>query len=228
MQNQSFHFEISDLIKQFTAALDGCVINRYHTKTRNVADRIEVGYVYAPKQKVLADLVDPAATVKLPIVAFNITQLQYDRARVFNKLEGFTFPQGITDTETGPQSDFVPSPVPVNISLNLSILAKYQRDMDQILQNFVVYSNPYFIISWKMPAGLMSNLTELRSKVIWDGNISLTTPMDITAEKTSHIVADTTFKIEGWLFPAKFTDVGNIFKIEENLIPVANIETCNK
>lgn len=176
----------------------------------------------------LADLVNPAATVKLPMVALTMTSITYDRERVFNKIAGFNFPQGHTDTETGPASDFVPSPVPVIVNMNVAILTKYQRDMDQIIQNFVVYSNPYFIISWKVPSGLLTNLTELRSKVIWDGNITLTTPTDITSEKTSHIEADTTFKIEGWLFPAKFTDVGNIFFIQENLIPVSDIETCNR
>ena len=42
-------------------------------------------------------------------------------------------------------------PVPVNLEVSMSILARYMQDVDQIVSNFVPYNNPYIILSWKVP-----------------------------------------------------------------------------
>lgn len=224
MKLQSFNFELKDLIRQFTTALDGCIINRYHDTTRAIADKIDVKYVYAPKQKVIEDLVNKGANVKLPAVAITISNLQYDRERVFNKLDELNLPQGTFDACTTSQSDSLGMPVPVKLTVNVSILAKFQTDMDQIMQNFIVNSNPYFVISWKIPAGYTTQPIEIRNKVTWDGNIALTFPVDIQATQTSHIEANTTFTIDGWLFPSQPQPAKNILVVIENLIPVDTIE----
>jgi hypothetical protein len=38
-----------------------------------------------------------------------------------------------------------------SVSGQRSIITNYQSDMDQILSNFVPYSNPYIVICWKIP-----------------------------------------------------------------------------
>jgi len=102
----------------------------------------------------------------------------------------------------------------------MSILTKYQTDMDQIISNFVPYNNPYIILSWKVPTDLSPNgfaiPQEIRSEVLWSGDINLTYPTDIAATDKYKITGDTSFTIKGWLFPAQRNTVGNIFYIQEN------------
>ena len=106
-------------------------------------------------------------------------------------------------------------PVPVNITVNMSILTEYQTDMDQILSNFVAYSNPYIIISWKIPEDFGVGYTqEIRSEVLWNGSIPLDYPIEQTANSKPRINAETSFTIKGWIFPAVPDDpFKNIFFI---------------
>ena len=85
MKNRAFHFEIKDLLTQFIAAFDNAVISRYD-KDRNPGNNIEVRYVFAPKQRVMYDIINKAQNLTLPVVAVNLTGVTRDNDRVFNKL----------------------------------------------------------------------------------------------------------------------------------------------
>jgi len=170
MRWKSTYFEIQDLIIQFANAFDSIVIGRYN-KNREQKDRIFVRYLYAPKQRVLYDIVNKAKTITLPVVAINVAGISRDNDRVFNKLpdvNGFYY-------SNDQYSNKYNAPTPVNITVNFSVITRYQLDMDQILSNFIPYNNPYIIISWPVPAGLgaLSEMQEIRSEVLWDGNINM-------------------------------------------------------
>lgn len=221
MQNETFYFEIRDLIVQFLAAFDDCIISRFDINNREPKEKVEVRYVLAPKQRVLYDIVNEANNITLPVVAVDITSISRDESRVFNKVDGFYLPSKLNDK--GKYISKLPTPIPVNITVSMTIIAKYQLDMDQILSNFVPYSNPYIIISWKVPkeAGLQYD-TEIRSEVLWDGNISLTPPITLTSADKYRVSADTSFTIKGWLFKKLGDKVGNIFVVNANLHTVNN------
>jgi len=61
MKNRAFHFEIKNLLTQFVAAFDDTVISRYN-KDRERKSNIEVRYVFAPKQRVMYDIINKAKT----------------------------------------------------------------------------------------------------------------------------------------------------------------------
>jgi len=219
MQAQTYHFEIKDLITQFVAAFDDIIINRYD-KNRVPVNQVQVRYVYSPKQRVMYDLVNLAQNITVPVVSIHITSVSRDVNRVFNKLDGYYYSKGTSDITGQPTTTHYNSPVPVNITVAMSILTKFQSDMDQIISNFVPYNNPYIILSWKVPEDLatggFSVPQEIRSEVLWDGSINLTYPTDISASEKYKIIGDTSFIIKGWLFPAAQNDVGNIFYINNN------------
>jgi len=220
LKNQTYHFEVKDLITQFVTAFDDIIINRYD-KNRVPQNKVQVRYVYAPKQRVLYDLVNLAQNITVPVVSINMSSISRDEARVFNKINGYYFPSGTSDIDSGSTSIHYNSPVPVNIIVNMSIMTKFQTDMDQILSNFIPYNNPYIILSWKVPLDLSSSgfaiPQEIRSEVLWDGNITLSYPTDINPTDKYKIVGDTSFTIKGWLFPSSTSPSGNIFYITENL-----------
>ena len=227
----SFHWEVKDLITQFVAAFDDIIIKRYD-KNRVPVNNVQVRYVYAPKQRVLYDLVNLAQNITVPVVSVNLTSVSRDESRVFNKIEGYYYSRGINDITGQPTSIQYKSPVPVNINVSMSIMTKFQSDMDQIISNFVPYNNPYIILSWKVPndlvAGGFSIPQEIRSEVLWDGNISLSYPTDIAATEKYKIIGDTSFTIKGWLFPASTDEVGNIFYIDANFYNTRLLTSVNE
>ena len=55
------------MLTQFVAAFDDIVIGRFN-KNRNEQDKINVRYLYAPKQRVLQDIINENKTLTLPVV----------------------------------------------------------------------------------------------------------------------------------------------------------------
>lgn len=204
MHNKTFNFEIRDLLVQFIAAMDDVVISRYN-KDREEKEKIKVRYVHAPKERVFLDIINKAQNVTLPVIAVNITAIQRDETRVFNKIDGFYEP--VRRETEGKLTTHISMPVPVNLSVAVSIIANYQSDIDQIVSNFVPYSNPYIIISWKTPESFrVNNIEEIRSEVLWDGSIQLEYPTDLESGTKPRFAANTSFTIKGWLFPASNDD----------------------
>ena len=218
MKNRAFHFEIKNLLTQFVAAFDDTVISRFD-KDRNAKSNIDVRYVFAPKQRVMYDIINKAQNITLPVVAINLDSISRDESRVFNKLTSSFIPAQ-EDNNPRSSSKFL-MPVPVNLEVSMSILARYMQDVDQIVSNFVPYNNPYIILTWKVPEEYGAEYDqEIRSEVLWSGNLNYSTPTDTTFSEKFRITVDTSFTIKGWLFPEEKDTVGNIYKIDNNFIAV--------
>jgi Arc/MetJ family transcription regulator len=214
---ETYHFEVKDLLIQFCNAFDSVVIKRFNDQ-RETVSKINVRYVYSPKQRVLFDLVNKAQNIDLPCIAVSIGGVSRDDSRVFNKLDGF-YQNNVAE------SYFYKTPVPVNIDVNMSIIAKYQTDIDQILSNFVPYTNPYIIISWKVPTDIqLAYMQEIRSEVMWNGGISLSYPTEIDGGTKYRVTADTSFTIKGWLFRNDNNPVSNVYTVSSNFYAVSAID----
>lgn len=217
MRFETFHFEVKDLITQFCNAFDSVVIKRYDSN-RNTVSKINVRYVYAPKQRVLYDLVNKAQNIDVPCIAISINGISRDESRVFNKLDGFY-------NSSVAKSYYYKTPIPINIDVSMSIIGKYQTDVDQILSNFIPYTNPYIIISWTVPEDIqLVNMQEIRSEVLWSGNISMSYPTELGETAKYRITADTSFTIKGWMFRNDNNPVSNIYTINANFYPVSAID----
>jgi hypothetical protein len=214
VKDYTYNFEIKDLLTQFIAAFDDVIIKRYD-KDKNAKELVEVRYVLAPKQRVMYDIVNKAQNLTLPVVAVNITGVSRDQTRVFNKLDS-------TYNAVNKNLSKALMPIPINIEVSMSILARYMQDMDQIISNFVPFSNPYIILSWKEPTNIPSQVLEIRSEVLWSGNISLTEPTDIAYSDKFRIVGDTSFTIKGWLFRNKNELSSQIYFIDANFMSVSS------
>ena len=143
MKNRAFHFEIKNLLTQFVAAFDDTVISRFD-KNRNAKSNIDVRYVFAPKQRVMYDIVNKAQNITLPVVAINLDSVSRDESRVFNKLSPALIPaQEKEDPRTS--SKFL-MPVPVNLEVSMSILARYMQDVDHIIILILYYLGKYPLI----------------------------------------------------------------------------------
>lgn len=214
MKKYTYNFEIKDLLTQFVAAFDDTVIKRYN-KQRDVRQQIEVRYVFAPKHRVMYDVVNKAQNITLPVVTIDLASVTYDSSRAFNKVNKLH--SYITEED----SVSMPMPTPVNLTVNMSILGKYMQDVEQIITNFAPYANPYIILAWREPTSY-SDTIEIRSEVLWDENISITTPTEISYSDKFRVVADTSFTIKGWLFKNQNERDTPIYFIEQNMIAESN------
>jgi len=190
------------MLEQFIAAFNDIVIKRYDKDHNEIlSSDTKVSFVYAPKQRVFETLNTPGpGAPTVPAIAVSIASITRDKSRVFNKNEGFMIP---FNTPEVPEIFLkkIPQPLPVNIAVNMTIIAKYQEDMDQIISNIIPYNDPYVVISWKFP-GLKESDTpfEIRSEVTWSGTITPTYPQELAAGAPFKLSADTSFTIKGWIF----------------------------
>ena len=219
MKKEAFHFEIKDLLTQFIAAFDDVVIKR-HNKKRQAKQEIEVRYVFAPKQRVMFDIINKAQNLTLPVVSVDLATISRDESRVFNKLNPSSIPTQSSAYSNDTFSQFL-MPVPVNLEVNMSILARYMSDVDQIISNFVPYTNPYIILSWKVPDDFGADFVqEIRSEVLWSGDLSYNTPTETTYSDQFRITVDTAFTIKGWLFAEQQDTAPAIFEVNDDIINV--------
>lgn len=215
MKTYQYHQEFQILITQVLKALGELVIKRVDENTNQVVDSIAVTLKYAPKGRIIHDLTNTNHHIMLPVMALFNTGIQYDVNRAFNKLEGSLS----YINETSSHFANTPQPLPINLNLSLSIVGRYQSDIDQIVTNLFVNFYPYIIISYRHP----TIQQEVRCKVMWDGNVSLKTPLDINPQTPYRIEGDTTFKVEGWIFKNAGSPVGKIFNVDMSFTSVSSV-----
>lgn len=217
MKLETYNFEIRTLVAQFVDAFNDIVIRRYdNADDRNIQDKIHCNFVYAPKTRTLHDLVNKAKHIKLPVISVSISNINRNVGRVFNKIEGPYYNMGLNDTGfTHPLQ-----PVPVDISIDMSIITRFQSDMDQIITNFVPYNDPYIVISW--PAPYTGH--EIRTVVKWSGDINLEYPKDIAPSTPYRVIGNTSFTIEGWLYKDPSEPAGKIYKIDTSFSAISALD----
>jgi len=213
MKLETFNWEIRTLVAQAVDAYNDVVIRRYNDQ-KAVQDRIHVNFIYAPKSRVLYDIINKAAKFTLPVISLSIASITRNVSRVFNKIEGPYYNLGPNDTGFSHPLQ----PVPVDIKLNMSIVTRFQMDMDQILTNFMPYNDPYIVVSW--PAPYTGH--EIRNLIKWSGDVALTYPKDITQTDQYRCIADTGFTIEGWVFKDPSEPAGKIYKINTTFTSVSD------
>jgi len=220
MRNYTYHFEIKTILLQFANALNDIIIKRYNTD-KEAEDQIHVNFMRAPKSRTLWELTNKNQHFKLPIISIWPSNIRRNPARVFEKLDGANYPE--TFSRTTSAWWYLKQPVPVDFTVNVAIVARFQEDIDQILTNFIPYTNDYFVVSWKWPDTLPFTL-EIRSHCIWDGSVNLEYPLDIQNTAPYRVIANTTFTVESWLFKNSPNPWGPIYKIDTSFTAVSDIE----
>lgn len=219
MNNTAYHFELHDILTNFVAAFDDTRIKRFD-KNRNAKEIIEVRYVLGPKQRVMYDIVNGDHNLTLPVVACDVASLKLDTNRMQNKHANTYIPAA--NSNNGRVINKIPTPTPILLTINMSILARFKADIDQIISNFVAYTNPYIVLSWPVPSGYGgASVQEIRSHVNWSGDINFETPLDIAYAEKFRIIGNTSFTVEAFLFRDVQDPESIIYKVS-NAFTIAN------
>ena len=217
MNKYSYFRENLNCLTQFTAAFDGCFVYRY-TKDFELKEKINVRYVFGPKNRVLYDIVNQAKNITLPVISMEQKNVKRDSSRIQFKDQQIIRPH-INDKNISK----IPTPIPVTMDIDVSIVANYKEDIDQIASNIIPWCNPYFIISWKIPEEFgMDFIDELRTEVTWSGSIDYENPTNIDHSDKYKIVGNTSFTVKGWIFPALETPQAPIYVVNTNFVAVSS------
>ena len=143
MDNYNYNFEFQTLLNHFASAFDGVKIKRFDGK-RYAKELIKVPFVYSPKSHIVYDILGVTDTIRPPIMAVEVKSQGRDNSRVKNKIDDIKY-----RNDDGTYVNL--KAIPWNINVELTILTKFQEDMDQIVQNFASNTNRYIIVSWREP-----------------------------------------------------------------------------
>ena len=190
----------------------GSLFNDIEVRHKNDQDQtwseIKVPLAYGPTQKFLARMQQEADLNKpiqmtLPRMSFEFTNLSYDPSRKSTKNQSFTIA-----TPDGQQVKRIYSPVPYNMTFNLSVYSKLNDDMLQITEQIL----PYFQPSYNLSIKFLGNLNEIRDIPIVLENITMEDDYEGTFETRRALVYTFTFTAKTYLF-GPVTDVtGDIIK----------------
>lgn len=214
---ETFHFELRDLVCQFEDFLNEIIIRRYNDQ-REKQDKVKVDLKWGHKQRVLHDIINKQGHIVLPLIAVTLGGIKRDKDRVFNKHTGHLM-HGLSSDSYNQ----LLQPVPVDITLNISIMTRYQIDMDQMLTNFIPYTDPYIVVSWPWPDPITGKIIEIRSAVMWNEDVQMEYPTELQATDALRFIANTSFTLKGWLFKNSDNFVKTIYKIDHSFTAVNRI-----
>ena len=203
----SYHQIIRKTITAFGTLFNDIYI-RHQDGDENTFSEIKVPIAYGPIQKYLARLEEKPdlrnrTAITLPRMSFEIGQLSYDSSRKSSSIQTFNALSG-----NDPVKLFMP--VPYNLPITLTIAAKYNDDLLQIVEQILPYFKPEFTIT----VDLVSSIGEKRDIPIILQSIS---PFDDNYEGnyTSRRFIQTTLTFVAKIFffgSVPSTDDGSIIK----------------
>ena len=165
MKDYNYNLEVTTNLAFFKSVFDDTTIKRYNHKSKEAVDSIKVPLYYGPKQRIIQDIKGKTDTIALPVASVAVNGMSRDNERVTNKNEDIVYKDE--------QGNFINlRAIPWNINVTLTILAKYQEDVDQIIQNFAVFCNPTVAFSWREP----KSGRDVRSIVKWNDEITYNYP----------------------------------------------------
>lgn len=215
--NYEYNFEIETILQQFIAIIDNAMVMRYsvdkETGERNLDEIIKPGYILGTKQRVFLDIINKAKNYELPVVIVSIGGISFNKDRVASKN------QNITVNTVDADSSYA-RPTPITIKVEVTIMTKYMTDLYQIYGKLATQFQPAITYSWFVPQVISSNWSELRNKIVWDGELNLDIRTESKNSDEDKFTGKMSFSIDGWLFPTmNKCSNGIIYDIGTSIVP---------
>ena len=176
-----------------------------------------IDIIYTPKERKLIDQTHESLIpssmydTKVPRFSVSISSINYDQTRVLNYYRKRRIKQFIDDDgNVSMARDRMP--IPYDIGINLSILAKYEEHIHMISENIVPYIAPYIIVKIREnPKFLPLIPRELR--IDFDGNVNRDIPISWGDTERRTVKTDLSFVIKGWIYKPLYKAPGPILNI---------------
>jgi len=205
MNIYTYHKDIRTILAAVGNVFGGMKLQRMVGNAENPTfDEIVVPVYFSPKTRTLNELVNTAKHIKLPIMSYELKSVQYDPQRAFNKQDGYIVANRIDWTNTSH-----PMPTPIKMSISSAFICRFQEDYHQYITCLFTYFAPYVEISYKHP----DIDTEVRCRIIWDGNASITYPEQLGGTDAYRFEVDASFTVESWLYKNDNVNANIIYNI---------------
>ena len=194
---RSYNNEIKYSTAQILDFFNDIVIDRRDGQN-NVEKLLRVPCVYGNRSRILKSLENKNKTLSVPLIVLSLKRLSKDSSRVNDINRNLTMQYR--------EGDFDPAttrPVPLNLDYELTLVSKFQEDVDEMMTNFIPFANPDFYVVLKHPKLPGVNL---KCQVVWSGDIPLTYPEEMDANAAYRCIGTTTFTFKTWVFPGMGED----------------------
>jgi len=197
---QHFYFQT---IRKYVA-LFGTLFKDIHIERTdahgNMSAYIKVPITYAPKEKMLARLeqdpnIDrPTATVTLPLMSFEMTDLRYDSDRKLKTIQRAG--NKITSANTPGSLNYQYAPVPYNFGFRLYVMVKNAEDGTKIIEQIL----PFFTPDYTVTVELIPSMNESKDIPIVLNNISQEDTYDGKFTERQSLIWTIDFTLKGYLY----------------------------
>lgn len=197
MKYRSYNFETKIATGLFANLFNDIEIVRYDGKRQSDGTTIKIPVVIATRSRALKELENPNKTLKVPLISIAKESYERDSQRMVELYEH------LTDVPEGYTRHNKMRGIPINITFTVAAIARYDSDLDQIMQNFIPFFKPDVFVSWKHPH---NKEIEIKSQVVWNGNINYQSPVDITTNTNELYQFETEFVFKTYFFAGNSDD----------------------
>ena len=187
---------------------------------------IKVPIAYGPVEKFLARLeqkpdLRKRNSITLPRIAFEMNSIQYDNSRKVSTMQTFIAKSNVDDKTVNK----VFMPVPYNLGIQLSIMAQYNDDALQIIEQIL----PYFQPSFNITIDLVSAIGEKRDIPLILGGINFKDNYESGYEEKRIIIYNLDFTAKTYLFgPLPDSTEGLIKKVQVDYYTNTNRKNASR
>lgn len=192
MEFVSFNDELGISLLLFKRVFSNIQIER--TDKDGKKSWLRIPCVYGQRSRIVKNLENPdrKANYKLPLIAFNRTGWSRQPDRLNNLHNEVKY------EITSSRRDYNKlTPVPVDISYDVVIMAKYPSDIDKIASNFMVFFNNDIYVSCQHPKweGIKMN-----NQIVMSDSVSEDHPDEFGGEQNDFTTATFNFTFKTYLF----------------------------
>lgn len=192
MEFQSWNQELSIASLLFRRIFSNIRIGR--TNSKGVETQLQVPCVLGQRSRILKNLENPEkrGNIKLPMIVITRTGYARNGDRLNNLHNEVKYEISPSDRRYQ-----LMAPVPVDITYDVSIIAKYPSDIDKIASNFMVFFNSDIYVSCQHPKyeGIKMN-----NQVIMSDSVSEEHPDEFDGSQDDITTATFNFTFKTFLF----------------------------
>lgn len=218
------HNTIRKYIILFGTLFDNIYINRENAAGETV-QTLKVPLSYGPKEKFLArlnmdtNLDQPIATV-LPRMSFELITMNYAPERKLNTINKI---HSVYSQDTG-QAQYQYSPVPYDLTFQLSIMVKNAEDGTKIIEQIL----PYFTPDWTAAVNLVPEVNGTYDVPIIFNDISTEDTYEGDFQTRRALIHTLNFTVKGFLFgPTRKTKIIKEIDLDIRVPKIGDSVTAN-
>ena len=192
MEFMSYNDELGLANMLFKRVFDNIRISR--TSAKGETSLLKVHCVFGQRSRILKNLENPSkrGNIKLPMIVINRNGFQRNGDRLNNLHNEIKYEQ-----TSSSRLKHLMTPVPIDINYEVTVIAKYQADIDKIASNFMVFFNSDIYSSLEHPKyeGI-----KLDQQIIMSDNVSEEHPDAPSSEEDDFMSATFSFTYKTYLF----------------------------